>query len=159
MVLAAVMIPAAGCSRDSETGPRHVTLHPRGIVLTLPDSITLARRDRLVIEERDSGFAVFAEASMHRRFPIVATVERHRDRDRPAEAASWTDERTIGHRRIAYGVVAAEGGSGGTQYELHAWEPCAGGYLEYEQVEISEWSSAPEFELAWLVIEGSGVPR
>jgi hypothetical protein len=41
--------------------------------------------------------------------------------------------------KVSYRVEkAGEGGSGGAEYALSAWEECPGGYISYEQTEQSE---------------------
>jgi hypothetical protein len=73
---------------------------------------------------------------------------------RAVPAGVWPDQRSVAGRLIRYRIDRSPGGSGGTQFDLTAWEPCALGYVEYRQSDVAEVFE-PDFALLLLVIEGT----
>jgi hypothetical protein len=156
MALAALLAGALACNRQSEATV--TTTHPsNGLRLSLPESLPVAGvPQRLTVTATDVGFQVTLGGEAVRRVAIEANVAR---RGGAAPPGVWPSEREVGDRRIHFRIDRAEGGSGGTQIDFHAWEACAGGHLEYAQGDLVEEPGEPDFSLVWSVIVGTQPPH
>ena len=150
LVVALASVPA--CHKRSE--PTVMSTHSsNGLRLSLPASLPVGGMAQPVaVAPTAAGFQVTLAGQSVRRVAIVASLAL---RGGPAPAGTWPEERDVGGRRIHYRIDRSEGGSGGTQVDFHAWEACAGGYLEYAQGDVVEWPSEPDFTLVWRVIAGT----
>lgn len=133
-----------------------ITHSRNGLSLSLPESLSLdGAPERPTVTETAAGFTFALGAGSRRRVKIEASVALRAEAEPPG---SWPREREIKGRRIHYRIDRGEGGSGGTQTDFHAWEPCANGHLEYAQGDIVEEPGEPDFSLAWHVIVGTQPP-
>jgi hypothetical protein len=156
LVLAVALAGAQACHKQPEA-MMTITHSRNGLTLSLPESLTLdGASERLTVTETAVGFNLALGAGSRRRVKIEASVALHAEAEPPG---SWPRERAINGRRIHYRVDRGEGGSGGTQSDFHAWEPCANGHLEYAQGDLVEEPGEPDFSLAWHVIAGTQPPR
>lgn len=151
------VIGLAACHNAPE--PLVTTIHSGNrLELSMPSTMQVdSGRDRVVVQETGAGFHVFPASGRRRRVSIEAWVELHPGA--PAPDGSWPETKRVGERSIRYRIDASEGGSGGTQYDLRAWEPCPGGYLLYRQGDLVEEPGRPNLDLAWMVIAGTRPPR
>lgn len=132
----------------------HATNH---LALSTPDSIVIGRDlDRLIVREVPAGFHVVAASNPQRRYAIEVWVEVVLGEQSPP--GEWLESMRFGERLIRYRIDKSDGGNGGTQYDLLAWESCSGGYVIYRQGEILEEPFRPDFALVWKVVEGAKVP-
>jgi hypothetical protein len=156
LVLAVALAGAQACHKQLE--PMMTTTHSsNGLSLSLPESLPLdGAPERPTVTETATGFNIALGAGSRRRVKIEASVALHAEAEPPG---SWPSEREINGRRIHYRIDRAEGGSGGTQTDFHAWEPCPNGHLEYAQGDVVEEPGQPDLSLAWHVIAGTQPPR
>lgn len=152
-LLFACLLALVGCRHRSE--PVMTFTHStEPLRLSMPATIALPDgRDRVMADETARGFHVYPASGLKRRVAIEAWVELHRGEAPPA--GPWPEERRIADRRIHYRVDRSDGGNGGTQYDLLAWEPAPGGYLLYRQGDLVEDPGRPDFDLVWEVAEGT----
>jgi hypothetical protein len=152
VALALLMAGAQACHKQTEATVS-IAHASNGLRLSLPESLPV--RDlpqRVTIAQTTDGFRVTLGAETVRRVRIEANVAL---RPGAALAGAWPEERDAGGRRIHYRIDRAEGGSGGTQIDFHAWETCAEGHLEYAQGDVVEEPGEPDFSLVWRVIAGT----
>jgi hypothetical protein len=156
LALTMALAGSQACHEQPET--MTTIAHSRnGLTLSLPESLTLdGAPERLTVTETAVGFKLALASGSRRRVRIEARVALHAGAE---PRGSWPSERELNGRRIRYRVDRGEGGSGGTQIDFHAWEPCANGHLEYEQGDIVEEPGRPDFSLVWRVIAGTQPPR
>jgi hypothetical protein len=129
-----------------------ITHSNNGLRLSLPGSLPLeGEPKRLTVMESVTGFKVTLGAESRRRVKLEAGVSFCPAEEPPG---NWPFERDVNGRRIHYRIDQAEGGNGGSQFDLHAWEPCTDGHLEYAQGDITEEAEEPDFSLVWHVIAG-----
>lgn len=153
MKLTCVMatILSVSCTFSTEPNVMRNTrevVHPNGLSVRLPDSLTTS--------ETDDGFLIVppGDANAYSRYPLEINVTLHRGEEQPD--GSWAEQRRIESRVVHYRVEENEGGSGGSEYGLYAWESVPGGYIKYQQWAQAEMSR-PDFKLAWQVIEGTRI--
>lgn len=146
---------------DREQGSTQVAvitkLHSqKPLELSVPESMVWGtERDRSVVQETADGFRVFSASGDRRRVSIEASVELPAS-DR-APAGAFPEEKVLNGRHLHYRIEESEGGSGGTQYDLVAWEKTSVGYLRYRQGDVVEEPAKPRFDVLWRVVEGTRV--
>jgi hypothetical protein len=156
IALAVALTGAQACHKQPEA-MMTITHSSNGLRLSLPESLPLdGAPQRPKVTESAAGFKVALGAESRRRVKIEASVALRAATEPPG---AWPSERDVNGRRIRYRIDRAEGGSGGTQIDLHAWEPCTNGHLEYAQGDIVEEPGEPDFSLVWTVIVGTQPPR
>jgi hypothetical protein len=134
-----------------------ITHSINGLRLSLPESLPLdGAPKRPMVTEGPAGFKVALGGESRRRVKIEASVGFRAATEPPG---AWPSERNVNGRRIRYRIDRAEGGSGGTQVDLHSWEPCTNGHLAYAQGDVVEEPGEPDFTLVWSVIAGTQAPR
>jgi hypothetical protein len=154
--LAVVLAGAQACHEQPEP-MMTITHSSNGLRLSLPESLPLdGAPERLTVTESAAGFQVALGVESRRRVKVEASVA---FRAAVPPPGAWPSERDVSGRRIRYRIDCAEGGSGGTQVDLHAWEPCNNGHLEYAQGDVVEEPGEPDFSLVWSVIAGTQHPR
>jgi hypothetical protein len=152
IAILAVCVVACG----TKSGKLHTTVHAgNGLELAVPDSLDLGGMRKIGVEQTATGFRVFPANGGQVRYATEATVDL---RGGNAEPGDWPASSSIDGRTIHYRIDHAEGGSGGAQFELQAWETCASGHLVYHQSDQSEALAKPRFDLVWNVIEGTTPP-
>lgn len=138
--------PSTSQTMNGDSSQQHV--HRNNLMVKLPAS--------LAVKETSDGFLIEpADGSNARaRRPVAATVERRAAASFkvPADA----EQKTVNGRLINYAVATEEGGSGGAEHTLTAWETTNDGLVVYRQTEQSEHET-PRFELCWQVIENTAV--
>jgi hypothetical protein len=160
LLLALVSTWAHGCRR-SPAVPSFTERHPNGLAVTLPrthDGERPGGPTPVSITRTPGGFKVLVGEEGRGRTTIEATVDVRTEA--PAPGGEWPKRRTVRGRLIRYAVDSdpEEGaGSYGTEYRFRAWLPCRGGYVLWTQSDQAEgW--APDFGLAWTLIEGTEPP-
>lgn len=126
---------------------RDVT-HSNGLTLKIPATYAVRETpDGFVVEPADN-------ANAQTRYPTEVEVARRQASDFtvPADAK----EKSVADRTINYIVEEGEGGSGGSEHELTAWENVPDGFVVYQQRQQAEHST-PEFEMCWTVIKNSSL--
>jgi hypothetical protein len=143
-----------GCVSRPLTEATHLSEHPVGIVLRAPSHV----RERAVsVEATKAGFVVTVADSRLQRFRESASVECSRTSRFPS--GSTPRRRTVAGRLVAFDVSVGNCGSGGNEYYFRATMDVEQGVLVYEQAQCSEGPFAPEFSLAWMLIEGTSASR
>ena len=150
-LLATLAVPAA-CrdwrARALTAGATVTRVHPGGVSLTVP---RLLDGQPVIVDDTPSGSVV--RCCEGTRYPGWVTVEL-----KPAVATppgAWPKTRTVDGLAIHYTIEdLGGGGSGGEEYELRAWRRARDGHLLYTQRDQSELGE-PDFDLAWIVIEGT----
>ena len=156
IALALALAGAQACHKQPEA-MMTITHSSNGLRLSLPGSLPLdGAPQRPKVTESPAGFKVALGEESRRRVKTEASVVFREAAEPPG---SWPNERDVNGRRIRYRIDRAEGGSGGTQIDLHAWEPCTNGHLEYEQCDVIEEPGEPDFSLVWSVIAGTQPQR
>lgn len=121
-------------------------VHPNGLFLHLPASLS--------VTETTDGFTV-APPPVRSSGPVVIRLRPNEERP----VAPGPERRAVGARELSYRIAkVGEGGSGGAEYALAAWEACPGGHISYHQVEQAE-TGEPFYEFAWYVIGQAGFRR
>jgi hypothetical protein len=134
-----------------------ITHSGNGLRLSLPEALPLdGVETRPMVTEIADGFKVELGAETQRRVKIEASVALGAAEE---PAGAWPSERYINGRRIHFRIDRAEGGSGGAHIDLHAWERCTNGRLEYAQHDVVEEPGEPDFSLVWRVIAHTRSPR
>ena len=156
ITLAMLLIGVQGCNKQPETGMT-ITHSINGLRLSLPDTLLLdGKPERPTVTESAAGFKVALGVETRRRVKVEASVVLRTAEVEPPGV--WHGERNISGRRIHYRIEREEGGSGGAQIDLYAWERCENGYLEYSQGDIVEEPGNPDFSLVWTVIAATQPP-
>ena len=155
-VALALLLAGAQACRQGPEATMMIAHSTNGLRLSLPESLPLdGVPQRPAVKETTGGFLVTLGEGSIRRVAIEASVAL---REGATPTGAWPSERDVGVRRIHYRIDRAEGGSGGSQVDFHAWEACAGGHLEYAQGDVVEEPGQPDFSLAWTVIAGTQAP-
>lgn len=134
-------------SRKRFTGePTREIYHPTGMFLRLPESLEArVKSDGFHITPRDS-------SPRDTRYPVGATIRFHPNETQPK--GEWRRKESIGARVIWYRITDSEViGSGGTEYEINAWELYPDGYIAYQQRDQKEVGE-PDFSICWVIIDG-----
>jgi hypothetical protein len=153
----AVLLAGAPASGSQPEATVTVTHPSNGLRLSLPASLPVhGLPQRLTVTPTNVGFQVALGRETVRRVAIETSVALRGVAPPPG---AWPSEREVDGRRIHYRIDRAEGGSGGTQIDFHAWEGCVGGHLEYAQGDVVEEPGEPDFLLVWRVIAGTQPPR
>lgn len=117
--------------------------HPNGLMLRLPEE--------LVAKQMPDGFLIEPPSIRGLSYASVTFLSQQS----PPEG-DWSRQRQIGSRAIYYRVEETEGGMGGKEYELKAWELYPKGIVLYEQSEQSK-SAVSEQAFAWYIIENTSL--
>lgn len=153
-MLAFGLTTATGCREKPQDMVTHV--HPNGIKLSVPATLPLGGAPApLTVTPTAAGFYVALGADIMRRRKTEASVAFNQS---AVPAGAWPFMRDIDGRRIAYRIDQSEGGSGGSHFELRAWEARGGGYLLYVQSDQAGELDGADFSLAWTVITGVHAP-
>lgn len=157
VIALAVALAGAQESHKQPVKMMTITHSSNGLRLSLPESLLLdGASQRPAVTESAAGFKVALGAELRRRVKTEASIVLRTEAQPPG---AWPSEHDVSGRRILYRIDRAEGGSGGTQIDLHAWEQCTDGYLEYAQGDVVEEPGEPDFSLVWSVIAGTQPPR
>lgn len=118
-------------------------VHPNGLMLHLPEE--------LAAKQMPDGFLIEPPSTRGLSYASVTFLSQRQ----PPEG-DWSHQRQIGSRAIHYRLEETEGGMGGKEYELKAWELYPKGIVLYEQSEQSK-SAVPEHAFAWYIIENTSL--
>lgn len=111
----------------------------------------LSLPEKLAAKQMPNGFLIEPPSVRGLSYASVSFLSQQQ----PPEG-DWSRQRQIGSRTIHYRLEETEGGMGGKEYELRAWERYPKGIVVYEQSEQSK-SDVPEHAFAWYVIENTGL--
>lgn len=155
IALVVALASAHGCRKQPEK--MMTIMHStNGLRLSLPELLPLnGAPKRPTVTESPAGFKVALGAESRWRVKSEASVALHAV---AAPPGAWPNERNVKGRHIRYRIERMEGGSGGTQIDFRAWEPCTNGHLEYAQGDVVEEPGEPDFSLVWSVIVGTHPP-
>jgi hypothetical protein len=147
--LGCVLLAACGGRGPAESEPGSqvrptLHTHPNGLQLRVNESVYRIART-------EDGFVVEpASGNEHRRDPLTISI---RLRPEPPDTAAVRTRRLAAGRIVRYSVSHdEEGGSGGVDYRLAAFERAGTSWIHYWQRKQSEYGE-PSFEL-WKVAEG-----
>jgi len=141
-------IAVAACHRRA-AGPVVTLAHPNGLVLKVPEVID-GRGFSFV--QTPAGFAYADPRDV--RTPTRGSVSFNPGVATPA--GDWPKTWLVRGRTIHYAVTEREGGSGGAEYELRAWETTRGGHIAYVEDEQSEWG--PEWRVIRTIVDATSAP-
>lgn len=144
---AMLALSLCACAQGGNHSERLKTeTHRNGLVINIADT--------LKVEQTEGGFHIYPPNGLDRRSPVEATAELHAGE--PAPPGEWPEEKRVGERTVHYRIDESDGGSGGREYDMQAWEPYPGGYILYRERIQSE--GKPDFELLWGLVEGTRAP-
>lgn len=145
-----VSVFAANC-RTANAPPENQNMreyvNKNGLTVKLPDNLTARENtDGFLIEPSDG-------SNKNVRVPVEIFVRLRKDS--PGE---FSEQKSIGGRKIKYRVEKTDGGSGGEQYDFQAVEAVDDGYISYQTAEQNKYSE-PEFKTVWQIIENTSVKK
>ena len=153
LLLGFILAMAANCSTSPQAVPKENMreyVHKNGLTIKLPEKFSA--------EETGDGFIVEPADGSNRnvRYPIEAQVILKKGEIPP----SWenAEEKTVGNRTIKYRINKQTGGSGGAEYNFNAHETIGNDVVYYSQAEQSK-DAAPQFNLAWTIIENTSIKK
>ena len=125
---------------------------------TNKNGLTVKLPDHLAARENGDGFLVEPSDGSNKniRFPVEIVVKLNRDGSNPS--GEFPEQKSVGGKNVKYRIEKAEGGSGGAEYKLEAFEVVDGGYISYETTEQDKYSE-PEFKTLWQIIENTSVKK
>jgi hypothetical protein len=133
-----VELPETWAGRDRVT-----FTHPSGLEIELPEGV-------YEVEETATGFRIRPKGAAQMRSPFLIHVKRATGA-RPNGA--WPQSRRLRERDFRYRVDdSKEGGSGGEEHLLQAWESQADAHLMLEQMVQVEFPMRPDFTDGWAIL-------
>lgn len=138
------------CNKNSEeTEKLKLYEHPNGLLICFPSY--LKHTGKIEIVQTDLGFTLTTEFPS--RYPTTITIERINSEGSPK--GEWPQQAYINKQLTHYRVDNLGGGSGGTEYALNIWQPCAGGYVSLKLGTQHEFN--PDFSLAWQLLASTKI--
>jgi len=120
--------------------------HPTGLTLEAPSTLS--------VEQTERGFIFSPSDNATVRSPTQIIVEL---RQGALPAGSWPERHRRQGRTARYRIDIEDGGSGGEQHVLRAWEESANGYFWLEQAIQVEAPGVADFGTAWRILESASV--
>jgi hypothetical protein len=116
--------------------------HPNGLVLELPQGLYL-------VETTAAGFRIRPKGAQRMRSPFEIRIEV--GGESPPDG-DWPQRRELRGHQVRFRLETHEGGSGGTEHVLHAWQTSGEAVLTLQQRVQFEGPGRPEFRDGWAVL-------
>jgi hypothetical protein len=118
--------------------------HPNGLLICFPSY--LKHTGKITFTQTDLGFTIATE--FPGRYPTTITVELRKNQEPPK--GDWPEQTYINKQLVHYRIDELGGGSGGTEYELTAWQQFSDSYLVLKLQTQHEFN--PDFSLGFKLL-------